>query len=140
MGAEVALRRGIGTLVLDVRRGDGPKSCFNYTMASIAAADRLIEVKPEIAAAAVRAIVATQAALKRDVSLATTVGRKLFPPEEADLIAELIRRDLPYYDAAITPQFVAGMNAFARDLGLLKGEVPYERVVASEFAPLWASS
>ncbi len=140
MGAEVALRRGIGTLVLDVRRGDGPKSCFNYTMASIAAADRLIEFKPEIAAAAVRAIVATQAALKRDVSLATTVGRKLFPPEEADLIAELIRRDLPYYDAAITPQFVAGMNAFARDLGLLKGEVPYERVVASEFAPLWASS
>ena len=26
MGAEVALRRGVGTLVLDVRRGDGPKA------------------------------------------------------------------------------------------------------------------
>src|SRR5215472_7805748 len=40
MGAEVAVRRGIGTVVLDVRRGDGPKDCFNYTMASIAATDR----------------------------------------------------------------------------------------------------
>ena len=31
MGAEVAVRRGVGTVVLDVRRGDGPKPCFNFT-------------------------------------------------------------------------------------------------------------
>src|SRR5579871_1147196 len=92
MGAEVAVRRGIGTVVLDVRRGDGPKPCFNYTMASIAATDRLIAEKPEAAAAAVRAIVRTHEALKDDLSLATEVGRKLFPPAEAELIAELIRR------------------------------------------------
>ncbi len=136
MGAEVAVRRGVGTVVLDVRRGDGPKQCFNYTMASIATADRLIERSPEIAAAAVRAIVKTQAALKNDVSLATGVGRKLFPPEEAELIAALIRRDLPYYDARITPEFVTGMNAFARSMGILSGDVPYERIVATRLAEL----
>jgi len=43
MGTEVAVRRGVGTVVLDVRRGDGPKPCFNYTMASVAATDQLIE-------------------------------------------------------------------------------------------------
>ena len=137
MGAEVAVRRGIGTVVLDVRRGDGPKQCFNYTMASIAATDALIERSPQIAAAAVRAIVNTHAALKQDVSLAAGVGRKLFPPEQAGLIAELIRRDLPYYDARITPEFVAGMNAFSRNVGILIGEVPYERVVAQQCAGLW---
>src|SRR5947209_1074486 len=94
MGAEVAVRRGAGTVVLDVRRGDGPKACFNYTMAAIAAAEMLIERSPEIAAAAIRAIRKTHAALRTDVSLATEVGRKLFPPSEAELIAELIRRDL----------------------------------------------
>jgi len=140
MGAEVAVRRGIGTLVLDVRRGDGPKPCFNYTMASIATTDRLIARSPETAAAAVRAIVKTHAALKADVGLATGIGRKLFPPAEAELIAELIRRDLPYYDARISRDFVAGMNAFARDLGILKGDVPYERVVATELAALAAGS
>src|SRR5450432_1785814 len=57
MGAEVAVRRGIGTVVLDVRRGDGPEGCFDYTMASIAATQRLIDKSPEVAAAAVRAIV-----------------------------------------------------------------------------------
>jgi ABC-type nitrate/sulfonate/bicarbonate transport system substrate-binding protein len=139
MGAEVAVRCGIGTLVLDVRRGDGPKPCFNYTMASVATTDRLIARSPETAAAAVRAIVKTHAALKADVGRATGIGRKLFPPAEAELIAELIRRDLPYYDARISRDFVAGMNAFARDLGLLKGNVPYEQVVATQFAALAAS-
>src|SRR5207302_6500868 len=57
MGAEVAVRSGIGTVVLDIRRGDGPKPCFNYTMASIATTDRLIEQEPEVVAAAVRAII-----------------------------------------------------------------------------------
>jgi NitT/TauT family transport system substrate-binding protein len=137
MGAMVAVKRGVGTVVLDVRRGDGPKPCFNYTMASVATTDRIIERSPEIAAAAVRAIAKTQAALKKDVMLAAGIGRKLFPPAEAELIAELIRRDLPYYDPKITPEFVAGMNAFARNVGILRGEVPFEQVVAKQFAFIW---
>ena len=137
MGAEVAVRRGVGTVVLDVRRGDGPKPCFNYTMASIATTDRLIERSPDAAAAAVRAIVRTQAALKEDVARATEVGRKLFPPSEAELIAELIRRDLPYYDASISTAFVAGMNQFSRDAGILTADVTYEDVVATQFSQFW---
>jgi ABC-type nitrate/sulfonate/bicarbonate transport system substrate-binding protein len=108
-------------------------------MASVAVADKLIESAPDAAAAAIRAIVRTQAALRADPERATEVGRKLFPPAEAALIAELIRRDLPYYDAAISPEFVAGMNQFARDIGILHAEVPYDRVVANRFAALWHS-
>jgi NitT/TauT family transport system substrate-binding protein len=137
MGAEVAVRRGVGTVVLDVRRGDGPKPCFNYTMAAIATTEALIERYPENAAAAVRAIVRTHAALRANVARATEIGRKLFPPAEAELIGELIRRDLPYYDAAISLDFVAGMNRFARDVGILQGDVPYENVVATQFSELW---
>jgi ABC-type nitrate/sulfonate/bicarbonate transport system substrate-binding protein len=133
----VAVRCGVGTVVLDVRRGDGPKGCFDYTMASIATTQRLIDKSPEVAAAAVRAIVKTQHALKKNVARATEVGRKLFPPAEAELIVELIRRDLPYYDAAIPESFVAGMNQFARDVGILSGSVPYEKVAATEFRSLW---
>jgi ABC-type nitrate/sulfonate/bicarbonate transport system substrate-binding protein len=137
MGTEVAVRRGAGTVVLDVRRGDGPKPCFDYTMSTLATTDRLIGQSPDIAAAAVRALVKTQAALRADVNRAAEVGRRLFPPQEAALIAELIRRDLPYYDPSISASFVAGMNRFARDIGILQGEVPYEKVVATQFAELW---
>src|SRR5665213_4024774 len=79
MGAEVAVRRGVGTVVLDVRRGDGPKPCFNYTMASIATTDRLIEKLPEVVAAAVRGIVKTQNALKKDVARAGDVRPQAVP-------------------------------------------------------------
>ncbi|HYA04750.1 MAG TPA: ABC transporter substrate-binding protein [Xanthobacteraceae bacterium] len=137
MGAEVAVRRGVGTVVLDVRRGDGPKACFNYTAATIATTDALIARAPEAAAAAVRAVVRAQNALKADVGRAAAVGKKLFPPSEATLITELIRRDLPYYDASLSRDFVAAMTQFARSQGILEGEVPYERVVAAQFAPLW---
>ncbi|MFZ2140760.1 MAG: ABC transporter substrate-binding protein [Xanthobacteraceae bacterium] len=137
MGTEVAVRRGAGTVVMDVRRGDGPKPCFNYTMASIATTDQLIKRSPDAAAAAVRALVNTHAALKTDPARATEVGRKLFPPSEAELIAELIRRDLPYYDASISRTFVAGMNQFSRDVGILTGDVAYEDIVATQFAQLW---
>jgi ABC-type nitrate/sulfonate/bicarbonate transport system substrate-binding protein len=137
MGAEVAVHRGVGTVVLDVRRGDGPKQCFNYTAATIAASDALIARAPEQVAAAVRAIVKTQAALKADVTRAAEVGEKLFPPSAAALITDLIRRDLPYYDAALSPAFIAGMTEFARGQKILDGEIAYENVVATQFAPLW---
>src|SRR4029450_13690249 len=137
MGTEVAVRRGVGTVVLDVRGGDGRKPGFNSTMASIATTDRLIERSPETAAAVVRAMVKTHAALKQDVARATDIGRKLFPPSEAELIAELIRRDLPYYDAAISPTFVAGMNQFAHEAGTPAADAPYESVVATQFSHLW---
>jgi NitT/TauT family transport system substrate-binding protein len=140
MAAEIAVTRGVGTVVLDVRRGDGPPQAFNYTMASVAAADRLIEKSPDVAAAAVRAIVNTQGALKRDVTRAAEVGRKLFPLSEAELIVELIRRDLPYYDASISPDFVAVMSQFSRDLGLVDQPLRYEQVVATQFSPLWKAA
>src|SRR5436305_4746641 len=86
MGTEVAVRRGVGAVVLDVRRGDGPKPCFNYTMAAIATSERLIERSPNTGAAAVRAMVRAQKALKANVACATEIGRKLFPASEAELI------------------------------------------------------
>jgi len=137
MGAEVAVRRGIGTIVLDVRRGDGPQACFNYTAPVIAATDALIARQPEKAAAAVRAIVKTQAALKANVGRAADVGQKLFPASEAALITDLIRRDLPYYDAELSREFIAGMTAFTRGQGVLDGEVSYESVVATQFGQFW---
>jgi ABC-type nitrate/sulfonate/bicarbonate transport system substrate-binding protein len=137
MGAEVALRSGVGTLVIDARRGDGPKAAFNYTMPALITSDDMIDEQPEACAAAIRAIVKTQQALKIDISLAGQVGRKLFPPHEATLIADVVERDLPFYDAAISPEYVAGMNKFQRDVGLVSGAVDYHQVVATQFREFW---
>jgi len=138
MGAEVAIRRGVGTLVLDARRGDGPPSAFNYTMPALITSDAMIESDPDACAAAVRAIVKTHKALKDDIGLATKVGRKLFPEEAANLIADIIARDLPFYDASISSEFVIGMNQFQKAVGLVSETVSYEQVVATQFSEYWA--
>ena len=139
MATELAVTSGVGTIVLDVRRGDGPAGSFDYTMPVLATTDRLVERSPDTAAAAVRALVAAQNALKADVSCATLVGNKRFPPREAGLVAGIIRRDLPYYDAAISEKSVAAINEFARSMSVLDDDVPYADIVAAQFRPLWHS-
>jgi len=140
MGCEVAVRRGVGTMVLDVRRGDGPPAARDYTFSALVATEKRIKDEPGSVRAAIRALKRAHKALKEDVSLATQVGKKRFPPSEADLIAELVRRDLPYYDANIPQTKVVSMNRFAQDIGLLSGPVPYDRVVATEFSQIWNES
>ena len=128
MGAEVAVRKGIGTVVLDARR-DGSEETKGYTFPALVAAEKTLRTKPETARDAIAAVMAAQDALKKNPDRATEVGRKLFPPTEASLIAELIRRDAPFYHAAISPRTVEALNRFARDIGLLSQPVPYEQVV-----------
>jgi ABC-type nitrate/sulfonate/bicarbonate transport system substrate-binding protein len=137
MGCEVALRRGVGTMVLDVRRGDGPTVARHYTFSALVATDKKIKDDPSATRAAIRAMMKAHKALKQDPNLATAIGRKRFPPSEAELIAELVRRDLPYYDPTITAEKVESMNRFAQDIGLLKSPAAYDQVVATEFTHLW---
>ena len=135
-GLRVALRRGVGTWfsmcgVATARRPPG-------TIRFCAGRNRSKNKEsPDSCAAAIRAVMRAHKALKEDLSLATAVGKKRFPPSEAELIAELVRRDLPYYDPIIAPDTVTHMNSFAQDIGLLTTSVPYSQVVATQFSPLW---
>jgi ABC-type nitrate/sulfonate/bicarbonate transport system substrate-binding protein len=137
MGAEVAVRQGVGKVLLDIRRGDAPRKAFHYTMPALIGTDALIARDPDAAAAAIRAIVAAQRAIKADIGLTTTVADKLFPASNAAMIADVVARDLPYYSAAISEEFVRGMNQFMIDLGWLDRPVAHDRVVATQFTELW---
>src|ERR1700690_370838 len=137
MATEIAVTSGTGTIVLDVRRGDGPPGCFDYTFGALATTERLIEKSPEVAEAALRALVDAQADLKADVARAAIVGGKRFPARETELIAQIVARDLPYYDAAIGENSIAGVTGFARDIGILNEDVEYSDIVATQFSHLW---
>jgi ABC-type nitrate/sulfonate/bicarbonate transport system substrate-binding protein len=132
MAAELAVRSGTGTVVIDVRRGDGPPGCFDYTFASLAATEAFVDQDLGRSQAIVRALRRAQILLAEDSDRATAVGERVFPTEQAVLIAELVRRDAPYYDAEIPQSSISGMNRFARERGLLDGDPPYERIVAMD--------
>jgi NitT/TauT family transport system substrate-binding protein len=138
-GLRVALgeKLGIAKLHLDLRRGDGPPGARYYNFAALTAREDLVREHPEVAAGAIRAVRSAQKALKADPSLATGIGEKLFPADEAELIAPLIARDAPFYDAVITREAIDGVMKFAKGFGLIKDVLPYETVVATEFSGLW---
>ena len=137
MATAIAIRRGVGKVLLDVRRGDGPPAARNFTFSGLVTTDALIERAPERIAATVRAIVKTHKALRADPTQATEVGKRRFPPDAAELIGAIIERDLPFYDAAISEEAVNGLNRFAQSVGLLAEPVSYEQVVAARFRDLW---
>jgi ABC-type nitrate/sulfonate/bicarbonate transport system substrate-binding protein len=136
MGAEVAVRRGVGALVLDARRGDGPRGSQHYTFPALVTTQRWIDENPDAVAGAVRATARAQAALRADPALATKAA-SMFPEAERALIAELIRRDAPFYDPAIDEPTARALNDFARDIGILHGTPSYEDTVAVRFRGAW---
>jgi NitT/TauT family transport system substrate-binding protein len=137
MRLAIGEKLGIAKVHLDLRRGDGPSGARFYNFAALTTTERLIEERPEIAAGAVRAIVKAQQALKADPSRATPIGERLFAPEAASLIAGLIARDAPFYDAAISAEAVNGINTFAMANGLLTEPLAYDRLVETQLCDLW---
>ena len=140
MAAEIALRGGFGALVIDARRGDGPKASQHYTFPALVTTQKWIDRNPETVAAALRAVVAAQTALKCDPSLAAAAAKRHFPAAELALIPELVRRDAPYYDPKISRETVAFLDTFARATGLLSGAPAYDQVVATQFVTLWSGA
>lgn len=137
MGTEVAVRAGTGTVVIDARRGQGPAGSEHYTFAALMTTEALIDRDPAAVAAVVRGLVAAQKALAADPSLATEVGRKRFPAYEASLIAGLIARDAPFYQAAVAPEHIADLSRFQLDMNLTTAPVGFTDVVAPDFVSQW---
>jgi NitT/TauT family transport system substrate-binding protein len=137
MGGETAVSHGAGKVLIDVRRGDDPDEVRYFTFAGMATTDAFIQSEPHAIAAAVRAIVKAQKALRNDPSLAREVGGRKFPKDAADLISKVVARDVEFYDPVISEEAVTKMNRFAQSVGHLSGPVPYENVVAVQFRELW---
>jgi ABC-type nitrate/sulfonate/bicarbonate transport system substrate-binding protein len=137
MGAETAVSRGAGKILIDVRRGDDPGDVRHFTFAAVATTDRYLGGSAASVEGAVRAIVTAQRMLRADPSLAQRIGQGKFPPEAAALITRTIERDVAFYDPVITEAAVINMNKFAQAIGHLPGPVPYEQVVDLGFRKYW---
>lgn len=136
MGAHVAVLDGTGTVVVDARRDENPGR--HFTFPALAVSEHTIESRPEVVRGVIRALVRAQNELAADPSCATTVGKRLFPNREAKLISELVQRDAPFYDPAISVEALASLQAFAGKIGILDSPRGYGDVVATQYVDLWA--
>ncbi len=138
MGAEVAVREGTGTVLVDARRSTACEA-GRYTFAALMATAGAWADRQEELRAAVAGVVEGQRRLRSQPSLAAVVAAKRFPPLEASLIEELIERDAPFYDAAISDATVTDLVAFARRRGLTTKELDAADLIADGASVWWPS-
>lgn len=131
MGAEVAVRQGVGRVVVDARRDHSPAA--RGTFPALITSTRLLTDQPAAAAAAVRAITRTQDELRRTPARAAEVGQALFPEAEAAIIADLVARDVEYYTPEITRDAVTDLVDFAHATGLTTSPLTYDQIVWQVF-------
>jgi ABC-type nitrate/sulfonate/bicarbonate transport system substrate-binding protein len=139
LGAEIALRQGIGKVILDVRRGIGPAAAFHYTMPVLVTNDAALERDTELVATGSTPFLTPLPATTPFGAPASPGRRAMFTPTEAALIADVVARDLPYYDPAISETAFEGLSRFARATGLSRLRVPYADVVAMPLRHLWTA-
>ena len=133
MGAEVALRSGAGT------RGAGRAAAATVRRAAstirsprLAATEAFVRRDPGRAAAVVRALRRRTGCSPRIPSARPTIGERIFPAEQAALIAELVRRDVPYLRRRDHGARDQRDEPVRRARGLLEGDPPYEQIVAMD--------
>jgi hypothetical protein len=118
MATELAVTTGTGTIVLDVRRGDGPPGCFDYTMPVLATTDRLIEASPG-AAATLRARRDPKPRAGRCRARPEVGGKRL--PREAGLTRQhRPGTALPFHDSRSARHRGGDQHAFAAGSGIAK--------------------
>jgi len=138
LGCELAIQLGVGSVVIDPRRGEGPIGAGNYSFAALATTESKIERHPDRIEAMIRAITRAQSIIRGEPRRAAQVMRKLFPSTEAELMNQILERDKEFYRPAISVDSIAEMNRLATGSGLLSHPVPYEQVVATQFQNCWS--
>lgn len=138
LGCELAAQLGAGSVIVDTRRGDGPIGAENYSFAALATTEFNIEKNPDRIEAVIRTIVRAQSMIRQEPQRVAEVVRTLFPTTEAELIAQILARDVDFYRSSISVSAIDGMNRFATAVGLISSPVPYDQVVATRFRSLWS--
>lgn len=140
LGCELAIQLGVGSVIIDPRRGDGSTGAGNYSFAALATTESNIERNSDRIETVIRAIVRAQSIIQGEPQRAAEAVRTLFPTTEAELIAQILARDADFYRSSILASSIDDMNRFATAMGLISSPVPYDQVVATQFRSLWSES
>ncbi|HTY79723.1 MAG TPA: ABC transporter substrate-binding protein [Candidatus Bathyarchaeia archaeon] len=142
MGGEPATAIAVQQLKLaryfiDPRLGQGPKFLQFMTFPTLQASDKWLSANPQLSERMVRALVKTLRRLREDPEAAVTVGQRLFPTMDVAIIRSIVAIEKNTYSPAITEEAMRLCNQFQKQVGSVKTDVPYDKVVATQFKHLW---
>ena len=142
MGGEPATAIAVQQLKLaryfvDPRLGQGPKFLQFMTFPTLQASDKWLSANSQAADRLVRALVKTLKRLREDPDAAVGVGQKLFPALDVSVVRSIVAIEKNTYSPVITEEAVRLCNQFQKQVGSVKTDIPYDKVVATQFKHLW---
>ena len=142
MGGEPATAIAVQQLKLaryfiDPRLGQGPKFLQFMTFPTLQASDKWLSANPQLSERMVRALVKTLKRLREDPEAAVGVGQKLFPTMDVAIIRSIVAIEKNTYSPAISEEAMRLCNQFQKQVGSVKTDIPYDKVVATQFKHLW---
>jgi ABC-type nitrate/sulfonate/bicarbonate transport system substrate-binding protein len=117
--------------------GQGPKFLQFMTFPTLQTSDRFIQANPQVTEKLIRAVVKTLKRMREDPEAAVRVGQKLFPTLDVALIRSIITIEKNTYFPHITEEAVHLCNQAQKQVGAVKGDIAYDKVVATQFKHLW---
>jgi len=136
-GAIAVQQLKLARYFIDPRLGQGPKFLQFMTFPTLQASDKWLSANPQLAERVVRALVKTLKRRREDPEAAVTVGQKLFPTMDVTVIRSIVAIEKNTYSPVITEEAMRLCNQFQKQVGSVKTEIPYDKVVATQFKHLW---
>jgi len=136
-GAVIVHQLKIGRYFIEPLRDQGPKFLRDMTFPTLQASDRYIQANPQTVERVVRAVSKTQKRLREDPEAGVKVAQKIFPTLDVELIRNIILLQRPSYVPTITEDAIRTANQFQKQAGVVKGDFPYDKIVAVQFKSAW---
>ncbi|HEY4909704.1 MAG TPA: ABC transporter substrate-binding protein [Methylomirabilota bacterium] len=136
-GAVAVEQLKLARYFLDPRVGQGPRFLQFMTFPTLQASDKWIAANPQTAEKLVRAMVRTLKRMREDPESAVSVGQKIFPALDVGIIRSIIAIEKNTYYPTITEEAMRTLNQFQKQTGAVKGDVAYDKVVATQYLRIW---
>lgn len=131
------VKAGIGKIALDLRSTKSDTAYSRVPATTVQATDEWIQKNPDLAASVVKAIVRANKTLENDPETSVKVLSKLYGNIAPDDVKSMYEGERTSFKSEIPKdQFEAAQNIYLKQ-NVIKTLVPYDDVVATQFAPLW---
>jgi NitT/TauT family transport system substrate-binding protein len=128
---------GVGRVVFDLRNTTKEHTYSKLPTSTLQATKEWIDANPEVAEKLVRAVTRANNTLREDPKTALPALQKMFTELDPELVADIYQASQQHFNSEISPATYAAAMDIYHKTGLIKENVPYEDVVATQFANIW---
>ncbi|MBI4506434.1 MAG: ABC transporter substrate-binding protein [Chloroflexi bacterium] len=133
----MAFDQGVAKMFLDLRDPAQGGKWAKVANSSIQVTEKWLKENPDTARAIVRAIHKANTTIRTDRATTLKAMQVIFQGMDAKLLEKICATECPAFNSDLNEEIHKAINDAFKGAGQLKGDVPYQTVVAVEFKDLW---